>query len=477
MRRLMFTFFALLVGASLGAMAAPPAEAPPDAKPAVPTKPVAETFQDLIAAAEKLSGPIPSADDGSLSARHQFLIGVRLQNGFGVTQDVPAALRWYDRSAARGFAPAQAWAGDFYRYGIADTPIDKPKAAGLYRASATQGWAYAQVELGTQLLVGDGVPVDMAEGEKWLRAAVGRDPFVDDFLPVLDRLPRDPPCREGFCAVLRLAIADAERDFKMLTAGAFNANKVADARYALPGASSCGIVDETDKALRQYVCIFEGPAAGPDDLLPRIRRALALDGGAPRWIATDDSFHFNPGPDCAEDPDDPFSDCSPMDRPAERWQFKPLGYVDYYEYDFDYAKHRDAIPIADRISVKVAPNPWGKGKVVQVFTVPHPDGPIEHHANFILYAYETTISPTYTIRVDGTVVGTMLGYAKGSGKELGLRIRDGSRKIRITDDATGYWEEFDVNVRAIFDHCFYDKTRGINCMSSITQTIAPSAHR
>jgi hypothetical protein len=179
------------------------------------------------------------------------------------------------------------------------------------------------------------------------------------------------------------------------------------------------------------------------------------------------------------DPEDPFSSCSPSNTPAKHWHFKPLGYVDYYEFDFDYAKHRDAIPIANRISINVAPNPWGdgQGKLLQVFSVPHPGGLAEHHANLILYAYDNATSPTYTIAIDGTVVGSMAGHAAGTSKQLALRVRDGKRRIRITDDATGYWEDFDVGVNAIFDHCFYDKDKGINCMSHITHTIPPIAHR
>jgi hypothetical protein len=479
-QRLLFLFPALLVSASLAA--ATPAAHPSKSKPATSHATAAATAtvvtnQTYFEEATKLTAPIPAAVDASLSPSEQFETGIRLQYALNATADVDAALHWYEASAARGFAPAQAWSANFYRLGVGGAPIDKAKALGLYRAAAAQGWGFGYSGLGSMLIIGDGVPVDMAAGEKALRSAAGKDPLADMVIPVLDRVQRNPPCSDSFCAVLRLAVADAQLDFQWQTANQFNENHFADARYALPGATSCFMVDESDKELRQYVCIFKDAAAEPADLLPRIHHAL--DGGASHWVATDDSYNYTPAPNCQIDPEDPFSSCSPSNMPATHWHFKPVGYVDYYEFDFDYAKHRDAIPIANRISINVAPNPWsdGQGKMLQIFSVPHPGGPIEHHHNLVLYAYDNTTSQTYTIAIDGTVVGSMQGHSASGSNELALRVHGGSHRIRITDDATGYWEDFDVGVNAIFDHCFYDKDKGINCMSHIAHTIPPIAHR
>lgn len=444
MLRIMLPLSVLI--ATLGFAPAPATSATPpaaQAKTAAKTKSAHESIQSLQQAAQKLTGPIPASPDDSLAPRRQFLNGLRLESGYGVSANLKAALVWYERAAERGFAAAQMRAGDFHLYGIGETPVDMAKAAELYRRAAKQGY-----------------------------------PQTQPLAAALDRIQRDPACGDSFCNMLRVAVADAEFDFRFLTDGSFNEQQIANAKYMLPGSSNCGIVDETEKELRRYVCVFKGAAS--DELVTRVRHALGVDTTSSHWRIKDDAYSFTPGPDCVEDPSDTFSDCAPDSRPAENWDIRRNGYIDFYEYDFDYAKYRASIPIADRISVEISGNKWGdgEGRMLEVVAPPRSGGPFGKRRNVWLYAYDTATSPSYTIAVDGVPAGKMKGKASNAGAEqLGLRVRDGVRKIRITDDVTGYWDEFEMNISKIFQHCFYDPGRRVNCMPNITHDILPVAHR
>jgi TPR repeat protein len=80
------------------------------------------------------------------------------------------AMRWYERSAKAGSAPAQFYLGLMHETGT-NRDADRAQAAHWFRKAADQGHALAQYRLATYYHFGLGVPVDLKQAEFWYRKA------------------------------------------------------------------------------------------------------------------------------------------------------------------------------------------------------------------------------------------------------------------------------------------------------------------
>ncbi|MGE0502158.1 MAG: peptidoglycan-binding protein [Rhizobiaceae bacterium] len=139
-----------------------------EAVAAIQTPPAA-TFEEP---APVDAGPVAlreAADAGD--AKAMFEIGSRYAEGRGVTSDMAAAAKWYERSAGHGFAPAQYRIGNFYEKGIG-APRDIAKAKTWYQLSAEQGNASAMHNLAVLFAMGADGNSDNESASRWfIRAA------------------------------------------------------------------------------------------------------------------------------------------------------------------------------------------------------------------------------------------------------------------------------------------------------------------
>jgi len=108
----------------------------------------------------------------------QLRVAMLYPKGDGVPRDAAAALRWMQAAAAQGEPMAEDLLGTIYEYGrstgfyaIAD---DWDKAAGLWQASATQGYAKGEFSLGRACQYGIGVPVDQQAAISWYDKAAAQ---------------------------------------------------------------------------------------------------------------------------------------------------------------------------------------------------------------------------------------------------------------------------------------------------------------
>jgi TPR repeat protein len=86
----------------------------------------------------------------------QYLFALMHRSGAGTARDPAAAAAWMEKSAAHGYAPAQAELSTMYATG-AGVPKDEQRAIELMTASANQGYALAQAKLGVRYSRGWGV--------------------------------------------------------------------------------------------------------------------------------------------------------------------------------------------------------------------------------------------------------------------------------------------------------------------------------
>jgi TPR repeat protein len=87
----------------------------------------------------------------------------------GSSSDRTAAMEWLERAADAGYACACTELGLLFGPGQPDE--DPRRAAAAYRRGAELGDMHAQFNLANCHLLGDGVPVDLHEVERWYRAA------------------------------------------------------------------------------------------------------------------------------------------------------------------------------------------------------------------------------------------------------------------------------------------------------------------
>jgi uncharacterized protein len=91
--------------------------------------------------------------------------------GYGVLQNYPQALKWYNLSAEQGNVDSQINLGIIYANGFADVRKDYAKALKWYRLSAEQGNALGQSILAGLYVKGFGVLKDNVTAYMWYNIA------------------------------------------------------------------------------------------------------------------------------------------------------------------------------------------------------------------------------------------------------------------------------------------------------------------
>jgi uncharacterized protein len=179
----------------------------------------------------------------------QYLVGIELAHGVGVTADPVAAVGWYRRAADQGHPWALHNLAWMQSVGLG-MPADPVSAVEAYRRAAEAGNVRSMLEVGRAALGGVGTALDPAEAAKWLRrSAEGGNVTAMGLLgsQLLDgsRLPLDP--------------AEAHRWLEPAAAAGD-----AQALYALGYAHLFGLGVERDRA-RAEALFQEGAAGGSRD--------------------------------------------------------------------------------------------------------------------------------------------------------------------------------------------------------------------
>lgn len=99
-----------------------------------------------------------------------FEIGARYTEGRGVTADPAEAVKWYELSAAEGFAPAEYRLANVYEKGTG-VGRDLEKAKDFYRLAAEKGNASAMHNLAVLLATGAGATPDFKAASDWFQKA------------------------------------------------------------------------------------------------------------------------------------------------------------------------------------------------------------------------------------------------------------------------------------------------------------------
>ncbi|MBB4123152.1 peptidoglycan-binding protein [Martelella radicis] len=150
--------------------AAPPPEASGNSEALTAQRPKEPAPLDI--AVPKTIKPEALADaarGGNAGALYE--IGMRFQEGLGLTRDPAEAAVWFDEAAERGSAPAAFQLGSLYEKGIG-VDRDPARAITLYRTAARAGNVSAMHNLAVMLAngAGSGKP-DFAEAAKWFGEA------------------------------------------------------------------------------------------------------------------------------------------------------------------------------------------------------------------------------------------------------------------------------------------------------------------
>ncbi|KAG0239404.1 hypothetical protein BGW41_007668 [Actinomortierella wolfii] len=141
--------------------------------------------QAPLGAVDDLGGRLASVDDNDVDlnasdgvkwifkaaiqgdSNAQFYLGVRYEDGQGVTQSHVEAVKWYTKSALQGNASGQHNLANMYLEGRG---VEKNPAEALkwFQMAADQGLASAQCNLGMLYLGGRGIDKNKAEAVRWL---------------------------------------------------------------------------------------------------------------------------------------------------------------------------------------------------------------------------------------------------------------------------------------------------------------------
>ncbi|MEQ1750464.1 MAG: tetratricopeptide repeat protein [Prosthecobacter sp.] len=142
-----------------------PATTPAEATPAVPP----------VAAATAVPGTLAeiraNAEKGDAKAQNS--LGLRYDEGNGVTQDAGEAATWYRKAAEQGYADAQFNLGLCYASGAGVTK-NAAESVNWYLKAAEQNFAAAQLNLGVCYDDGEGVVKDVVEALKWYNLAASQ---------------------------------------------------------------------------------------------------------------------------------------------------------------------------------------------------------------------------------------------------------------------------------------------------------------
>lgn len=147
---------------------APPSAKPVEAPPSLIPAPAPIDASDLPTA---ITSPVlrDAALRGDPAAAYE--VGVRLFDGRGVARDPKLALKWFERSANEGLAPAQFRVGNMYEKGVG-VARDAKLAKLWYQRAADKGNAKALHNLGVLIAEGgDGKPDYAVAADHFTRAA------------------------------------------------------------------------------------------------------------------------------------------------------------------------------------------------------------------------------------------------------------------------------------------------------------------
>ncbi|MER8850922.1 peptidoglycan-binding protein [Mesorhizobium australicum] len=103
-------------------------------------------------------------------AKALFEVGSRYAESRGVKEDMPAAAKWYEKSAELGFAPAEYRIGNFYEKGIG-VARDIKKSKTWYQLAAAQGNASAMHNLAVLFAMAADGATDNESAAHWFQAA------------------------------------------------------------------------------------------------------------------------------------------------------------------------------------------------------------------------------------------------------------------------------------------------------------------
>ena len=145
--------------------------AEPQTAVAEETQPIDQTQTAAIVVPEAITPASLSKAASEGDPLALFEIGARYTEGRGVATDLSEAARWYELSAARGFAPAEYRLANLYEKGQG-VERDLPRARELYETAAGKGNASAMHNLAVLLATGVGTEKPDFEGAaKWFQKA------------------------------------------------------------------------------------------------------------------------------------------------------------------------------------------------------------------------------------------------------------------------------------------------------------------
>ena len=103
----------------------------------------------------------------------QFITGINLKNGFGVSKNLQMAVHWIRLSAEEGYPNAQTMLGTLYFDGDG-VPQDFRTAAEWLLRAANQGEPHAQTMFASMYMDGIGVPQDYVQAHMWANLAAAQ---------------------------------------------------------------------------------------------------------------------------------------------------------------------------------------------------------------------------------------------------------------------------------------------------------------
>jgi len=113
-----------------------------------------------------------AADKGDAKGQYE-VAGYYAKGGSGVQRDYAKAAQYLRQAADQGYAPAQVALGSYYGRGRG-VPRNVTTAVSWYRKAADQGNALAQYAMGNFYATGRGVTNDMSEAIKWWQKAAAQ---------------------------------------------------------------------------------------------------------------------------------------------------------------------------------------------------------------------------------------------------------------------------------------------------------------
>jgi TPR repeat protein len=115
-----------------------------------------------------------TADNHPTGVEAQLKLGIRYYNGDGVRIDLRQAAHWFQLAADQGNPVAEYELGALYQDGEGGLPRDDRRAIELFTRSAAQGLEGANLVLGVDYELGDGIARSRSQSIAYFQRA-GRD--------------------------------------------------------------------------------------------------------------------------------------------------------------------------------------------------------------------------------------------------------------------------------------------------------------